>query len=117
MEHLDFKSIRARGGWTQPQIAERIGVSLETVKRYESAPDHHRHTQIPSQIEAKMRLIEHGLDAQSIGELSKNIVIKAIENADDPSQKKERIMVAYEEGLLTSDEASDWISLLGLQTA
>lgn len=36
---------------------------------------------------------------------------------DDPSEMKHRIMIAYEHGHLTAEEAEVWIVLRGLETA
>jgi len=37
--------------------------------------------------------------------------------ADEPSEMKARIMIAWEAGVLTSEEAEDWIVLAGLENA
>lgn len=40
-----------------------------------------------------------------------------IRAADDPSEMKARIMIAWEHGVLTAEEAEDWIVLAGLEDA
>ena len=45
---------------------------------------------------------------------AKRLIERLIEIEADPSEKKQRIMIAYEHGHLTATEAEDWIVLAGL---
>ena len=46
-----------------------------------------------------------------IGSLAREIVIRAITECLDPALRKERVLIAREEGLLTEQEAQDLIRL------
>lgn len=46
---------------------------------------------------------------------AKRLIEAGIKAADDPSDMKERIMIAYEHGHLTAEEAEVWIVLQGLE--
>ena len=46
---------------------------------------------------------------------TKRLIEAGIEAATDPSDMKERIMIAYEHGHLTAEEAEVWIVLRGLE--
>lgn len=46
---------------------------------------------------------------------TKRLIEPCIEAAADPSDMKERIMIAYEHGHLTAEEAEVWIVLRGLE--
>lgn len=65
-----------------------------------------------------MRLERFDLPApESLGEAVRSVVLTLIENETDLTEKKQRIMIAWECGLLGSDEASDWIVLGGMVEA
>ena len=56
-------------------------------------------------------------EAKAIGTLAKGIVIRAIVNCECPTERKERIMLARECGLLDDDETASLISHYGLLAA
>jgi len=47
---------------------------------------------------------------------AKRLIERFIEIEADPSEKKHRIMIAYQHGHLTAEEAEDWIVLGGLES-
>ena len=49
--------------------------------------------------------------------LAQGIVVRAIEQCDDPAERKERIMIAREHGVITQQEAADWLAILELRAA
>lgn len=53
----------------------------------------------------------------SIGEALRRVVLRLIDKETDPTERKARIMIAYEHGHLTAEEAEEWIVLQGLQDA
>ena len=53
----------------------------------------------------------------SIGAVLRRIVLKLIDAETCPSEKKARIMIAYQTGHLSAAEAEEWIVLQGLETA
>lgn len=55
--------------------------------------------------------------AVSLGDVLKRLIIRSIEQCDDPQERKERIMIARADGHLTGTEASDLITILGLKAA
>ena len=48
---------------------------------------------------------------KQFGSLAREIVIRAIINCPDPSDRKERVLIARERGLLTDEEANDLIGI------
>lgn len=48
---------------------------------------------------------------------SKRIVLSAIEGAESDGERKARIIIAYQHGHLTAEEAEEWIVLQGLEAA
>jgi hypothetical protein len=54
---------------------------------------------------------------QSIGDLAKSIVERKIAECADPSERKELILIAREEGVFTDAEASDWIAICEVRAA
>lgn len=54
---------------------------------------------------------------QSIGEVAKGIVEQQIKACADPAERKEMILIAREEGVLTDQEAADWIAILEVRAA
>lgn len=53
--------------------------------------------------------------AQSLGDVLRDFVIRHIENVSDRSEKKQRIMVAYQHGHISAGEAEAWIKAEGLE--
>lgn len=53
----------------------------------------------------------------SIGAALRAIVLRLIDAETDPTERKARIMIAYQTGHLTAEEAEDWIVLQGLEAA
>lgn len=51
------------------------------------------------------------------GPLAKALVLNQINTAPDDHIRKERIMIAKDAGLLTDQEADDWIAILDLRAA
>lgn len=47
----------------------------------------------------------------------KRLIIRTIEQCDDPAERKERIMIAHGDGHFDDREAADLINILGLQAA
>ena len=45
----------------------------------------------------------------SIGDALRRLVLRMIDAEDDLTEKKARIMIAYQHGHLTAREAEDWI--------
>lgn len=56
-------------------------------------------------------------ETQPIGALAKGIVVRAIANCPSPDERRERIAIARDCGILTDAEASDMIALYGAQAA
>lgn len=48
---------------------------------------------------------------------AKRLIIRLIEIEPDLTEKKQRIMIAYEHGHLSADEAEEWIVLGGMVDA
>jgi hypothetical protein len=119
MTNRQFRTIRLEASLTQEQLSWIINRSVETIKRYERPMASKRYLKIPSTVMHRMQILAvHQCHPKHVmTSIYKGLVIDAIHLETRRSLKKEKIMIAYEEGLLTSDEASDWISLLGLQTA
>lgn len=53
----------------------------------------------------------------SIGEALRRLVLRLIDTETDPTERKARIMIAYQHGHLTAEEAEDWIVLGGMVDA
>lgn len=51
------------------------------------------------------------------GNVFRGIVFAMIKAEINPAEKKARIMIAWEHGHLTADEAEEWIVLCELETA
>lgn len=47
--------------------------------------------------------------AEPIGEAARRVIMRLIELETDPSERKAKIMIAREEGVLTDDEVTEWI--------
>lgn len=47
----------------------------------------------------------------------RDILLRAIAECDDPSDRKWRITYAYERGAITAAEAADWLRIYGLEAA
>lgn len=56
-------------------------------------------------------------EAQPVGALAKGIVVRAIVNCPSPDERRERIALARDCGILTDSEASEMIALYGAQAA
>lgn len=57
-------------------------------------------------------------DTFDLGAFCRGLVVALITaSRDDPSEMKARIMLAWEHGHLTADEAADWIAMAGLAAA
>lgn len=54
---------------------------------------------------------------QSIGALAKAIIERKIGEESDPASRKELILIAREEGVLTDQEAADWIAICEVKAA
>ncbi len=52
-----------------------------------------------------------------IGHFAKPIVERCIANCEDPVEKKRRVLLARENGILTDQEAEDWLRILEVQAA
>lgn len=50
----------------------------------------------------------------NIGPVLRRVVLRLIDQETDPAEKKQRIIIAYETGHLTAEEAEDWIVAAGL---
>ena len=50
--------------------------------------------------------------AMGFGSLARNIVARAIIASDDPAERKERVLIAREEGLFTDQEVADWLRII-----
>lgn len=59
--------------------------------------------------------MSHG--AKSIGDLAKAIIERKIGEETDPAARKELILIAREEGVLTDQEAADWIAICEVRAA
>jgi hypothetical protein len=53
----------------------------------------------------------------SIGPALRRVVLRLIDAETDPTERKIRVMIAYQTGHLTAQEAEDWIVLQGLESA
>jgi len=53
----------------------------------------------------------------SISSHLRAIVLRLIDAESDPAERKARIMIAYQHGHLTAEEAEEWIVLQGLEIA
>lgn len=53
----------------------------------------------------------------SIGDALRGIVLRLIDAETDPAERKARIIIAYQHGHLSADEAEEWIVLQGLEAA
>lgn len=62
-------------------------------------------------------VIDFATEARPVGELAKSIVERIIAGAPDAVARKECILVAREAGVLTDQEASDWIAILEVRAA
>lgn len=47
--------------------------------------------------------------AAPIGDAARNVILRLIELETDPGERKAKIMIAREEGLLSDEEVADWI--------
>lgn len=56
-------------------------------------------------------------EAKRIGTIAHGLVVAMIQSAPDDTVRKRRIMIAREEGILTEQEAEDWLALLELRAA
>ncbi len=54
---------------------------------------------------------------KSFGSIARALVLNKIHTAPDDHIRKERIMIAKDAGLLTDQEAADWIAILDLRAA
>jgi hypothetical protein len=52
-----------------------------------------------------------------IGSFAKAIVENCIANCDDPTEKKRRVLLARDNGILSDQEAEDWLRILEVQAA
>ena len=59
----------------------------------------------------------HECEVISIGGALRQIVLRLIDAETDPTERKARVMIAYQHGHLTAEEAEDWIVLGGLVNA
>lgn len=57
------------------------------------------------------------MSAVPISSLAKIVVERAIMGCGDLDQRKERIMVAREEGIFTDREADDWLAIIEAKAA
>lgn len=53
----------------------------------------------------------------TLKDILRRVIMRTIEQCDDPHERKERIMIAHGDGHLTDGEASDLITILGLKAA
>jgi hypothetical protein len=53
----------------------------------------------------------------SIGAALRRVVLRLIDSETDPTERKARIMIAYQYGHLSADEVEDWLSAGGLVEA
>lgn len=49
-----------------------------------------------------------------LGDFARGLVVRLIEIEPDLTEKKQKIMIAWEHGHLTAQEAEDWIVLGGM---
>lgn len=56
-------------------------------------------------------------EAMTLKDILRRVIMRTIEQCDDPHERKERIMIAHGDGHLTDGEASDLITILGLKAA
>ncbi len=54
---------------------------------------------------------------QPFTSLAKAIVERAIANCDDPAERKERVLLTRECGVLSYAEAADWFAIFEVQAA
>jgi hypothetical protein len=57
------------------------------------------------------------MTAQPAGSLFKALIERAIVGCDDPSERRERVEIAREEGVFSPVEAAEWLGALGLEVA
>lgn len=57
------------------------------------------------------------IGAVTMKDVLKRLIIRTIEQCDDPVERKERIIIAHGDGHLTDREATDLINILGLKAA
>lgn len=57
------------------------------------------------------------MTGQPISSLAKIVVERAIMGSADLDERKERIMVARQEGIFTDQEAADWIAIIEAKAA
>lgn len=57
------------------------------------------------------------LETYDLAGFAKRLICALIDAAPDLTEKKQRIMIAYEHGHLTAEEAEDWIVLGGMVEA
>lgn len=55
--------------------------------------------------------------AATIGTAARDFVLSLIHCCPDPTEKKQRILIARDHGHLSDDEAEEWIVLAGLEAA
>lgn len=59
----------------------------------------------------------HREGCKGFGSLARALVLNLINTAPDDHIRKLRIMIAREEGILSEQEATDWIAILDLREA
>lgn len=52
-----------------------------------------------------------------IGSFVKAIVENCIANCDEPAEKKRRVLLARDNGIISDGEAGDWLRILDVQAA
>jgi hypothetical protein len=118
MTNEQFLSIRHEARITQEQLSWILNRSVETIKRYERPPSSKRFLKIPPCVAHRMEILAarkcHPKHVTT--SIYKGLVIDAIHLETRGYLKKEKIMIAYEEGLLSVEEVHDWIALLGLES-
>lgn len=57
------------------------------------------------------------LETFDLKEFARRLVCTLIDHETDLTEKKQRIMIAYEHGHITAEEAEDWIVLGGMVEA
>lgn len=57
------------------------------------------------------------IETFDLGGFARHLICCLIDAAPDLTEKKQRIMIAYEHGHLTAQEAEDWIVLGGMVEA
>lgn len=56
-------------------------------------------------------------DAKPFGTIAKGLVQAMISSAPDDATRKERVLIARQEGILSDQEAEDWLAILELRAA